>query len=45
LLTAVIANGIVLMKISAYWQNLVIGAVIILAVGLDQFRRKRSGLL
>lgn len=45
LLTAVISNGIVLMKISAYWQNLVVGAVIILAVGLDQFRRKRSGLL
>lgn len=45
LLTAVISNGIVLMKISAYWQNLIVGAVIILAVGLDQYRRKRSGLL
>jgi ribose/xylose/arabinose/galactoside ABC-type transport system permease subunit len=45
LLTSVIANGIVLMKISAYWQNLIVGAVIIVAVGLDQYRRKRSGLL
>jgi ribose/xylose/arabinose/galactoside ABC-type transport system permease subunit len=45
LLTTVISNGIVLMRISAYWQNLIVGAVIILAVGLDQWRRKRSGLL
>ena len=45
LLTTVISNGIVLMRISAYWQNLIVGAVIILAVGLDQYRRKRSGML
>lgn len=45
LLTTVISNGMVLMKISAYWQNLVVGAIIILAVGLDQFRRARSGML
>lgn len=45
LLTTAISNGLVLMKVSAYWQNLVVGAIIILAVGLDQFRRRRSGLL
>lgn len=43
LLTTVISNGMVLMKISAYWQNLVVGIIIILAVGIDQYRRKKSG--
>lgn len=44
LLTTVITNGMVAMKISPYWQNLVVGAIIILAVGVDQFRRRKSGL-
>jgi ribose/xylose/arabinose/galactoside ABC-type transport system permease subunit len=45
LFMSVIANGMVLMRVSVYWQNLVVGAVIILAVGLDQYRRKRTGLI
>jgi ribose/xylose/arabinose/galactoside ABC-type transport system permease subunit len=42
---SIIANGMVLMKISVYYQSVVIGAIIILAVGIDQFRRRRGGML
>lgn len=42
-LMSVISNGIVLMKISAYWQNVVMGALIILAVGIDFYQRRKSG--
>ncbi len=41
----IIANGMVLMKISVYYQSMVIGAIIILAVGIDQYNRKRRGML
>jgi ribose transport system permease protein len=37
----VISNGMVLMKVSAYWQHLVVGVIIILAVALDKYRRKK----
>ena len=40
----VIANGMILMKISVYAQSMVIGAIIILAVGIDQYNRKRRGM-
>ncbi|AOQ23490.1 Ribose import permease protein RbsC [Moorella thermoacetica] len=40
----VIATGMILMRISAYWQDLVIGAIIVLAVGIDQYRRRKTGL-
>lgn len=36
-----ITNGIVIMGVDLYWQNVVVGAVIVLAVGIDQFRRTR----
>lgn len=42
---SIIANGMILLKISVYYQSMVIGAIIILAVGLDQYSRKRSGML
>ncbi len=42
-LMSVISNGIVLMRISAYWQNVVMGSLIILAVGIDFYQRRRSG--
>jgi ribose transport system permease protein len=41
LLLNMITNGIVLMDVDLYWQNIVVGAVIVVAVGIDQFRRKR----
>lgn len=45
LLMSVIQNGMVLLKISAYWHNLVVGVIIILAVGFDQYRRHKIGVL
>lgn len=41
----IVTSGMVLLQISVYWQNLVVGVIIILAVALDQFRRKRNGLI
>jgi ribose transport system permease protein len=36
----VIQNGLVLMKVSAYWQTLIIGGIIILAATLDRLKNK-----
>jgi ribose/xylose/arabinose/galactoside ABC-type transport system permease subunit len=44
LLMSVIANGMVFLKVSIYLQAVVIGVIIILAVGLDQYNRKRLGM-
>jgi ribose/xylose/arabinose/galactoside ABC-type transport system permease subunit len=44
LFMGIIANGLVLMRISVFYQNMVIGAVIIVAVGIDQYKRKASGI-
>lgn len=38
----VLRNGLVLLNVSAYWQQTVIGAVIILAVALDNLRHMRG---
>jgi ribose/xylose/arabinose/galactoside ABC-type transport system permease subunit len=39
---AVVANGMILTKISVFYQNIIFGIIIILAVGLDQWKRLRS---
>lgn len=44
LLMTIIENGMLLMKLSAYWQSLIVGVIMVFAVGLDQYRRKRLGL-
>ena len=36
----VITNSLTLMRIPVYWQNLVFGGILILAVLLDQYKRK-----
>jgi ribose transport system permease protein len=36
----VLRNGLVLLNVSAYWQQTVMGCVIILAVTLDQLRKR-----
>lgn len=41
-LMGVLANGIVLMDISPYWERVIIGAVVITAVLVDLFRVKRT---
>ena len=38
----VLRNGLVLLDVSAYWQQTVIGAVIILAVALDNLRHMKK---
>lgn len=35
----VLTNSLTLMKISVYWQNVVVGIVLVLAVLLDQYKR------
>lgn len=40
LVLAVIRNGLNLLSVSAFWQQVVIGAVIAIAVGFDELRRK-----
>jgi ribose transport system permease protein len=40
----VLSSGMVLVGISPYWQNVVLGAIMIIAVGLDQLRRARLGV-
>ncbi len=38
----VLRNGLVLLGISPFWQTTIIGAVIILAVGVDKWTRRRK---
>jgi ribose transport system permease protein len=40
LVLAVIRNGLNLLNVSSFWQQVVIGLVIALAVGLDVLRRR-----
>jgi ribose transport system permease protein len=39
----VLRNGLVLLNVSAYWQQAVIGLVIISAIAADQWRQNRQG--
>jgi ribose transport system permease protein len=38
----VLRNALVLLSVSAYWQQAIIGCVILLAVSLDQLRNRKS---
>jgi ribose transport system permease protein len=42
LLMAVLANGIVLLNISSYWQRVIVGGVVLIAIMVDLVRRHRS---
>jgi ribose transport system permease protein len=44
LIIGVLRNGLVLLGISAFWQEFAIGAVIILAVGIDMWSRSKEAL-
>lgn len=44
LLLALIRNGLVLIGVSSYWQNLVFGAVLVLSLYVDKVRRTKSGM-
>jgi len=43
-LMGVLRNGLVLLGVNVYWQQVAIGSVIVLAVALDRLRRKQGGL-
>ena len=37
---AVLANGIVLMNVSGYWERVIIGLVVLIAILVDLLRRR-----
>ena len=39
---AILRNGFILLDVQPFWQNVAVGAVLILAVYLDQLRRQRQ---
>jgi ribose transport system permease protein len=42
LLLAVILNGFVLLRLSVYWQGVVSGGILLVAIGVDAYRRHRD---
>ena len=42
-LIGMLQNVLVMMKVSAYWQNIVIGAIILVSVIFDQYRKHSAG--
>jgi ribose transport system permease protein len=42
LLLAVILNGFVLLKLSVYWQGVVSGGILVVAIAVDAYRRRRN---
>ncbi len=41
-LLSLITNGLIALQVSAYWQQAIQGAVIILAVALNEWRGRRA---
>jgi ribose/xylose/arabinose/galactoside ABC-type transport system permease subunit len=44
LLMTTVTNAMAMLQVSVFLQKVVIGAIILIAVGIDQYSRKRSGL-
>jgi len=42
LLLAIISNGFVLLRLSVYWQGVVSGLILVVAIALDASRRRRN---
>lgn len=42
LILGVLNNGLVLMDVNSFWQDVIRGAVIIIAVVIDEFRKRRA---
>jgi ribose transport system permease protein len=42
LLLTVLANGTVLLNVSGFWQRVIVGIVVLIAVLVDLFRRHRE---
>ncbi len=43
LILGTLNNGLVLLNVSSFWQSVTQGAVLLLAVGLDQLRSRALG--
>lgn len=44
ILIAVISNGLVLIKVPSFWQNLIFGIILLISVAIDKYRQKISSL-
>jgi ribose/xylose/arabinose/galactoside ABC-type transport system permease subunit len=44
LIMTTVTNAMAMLKISVFLQKVIIGSIILLAVGIDQYNRKRSGV-
>lgn len=42
LLLAVISNGLVLIRVDSFWQNLIFGVILLISVAIDKYRQKIS---
>ena len=42
LLLAVISNGLVLIRVDSFWQNLIFGVILLISVAIDKYRQKLS---
>lgn len=42
LLLAVISNGLVLIRVDSFWQNLIFGIILLISVAIDKYRQKIS---
>ncbi len=40
-LLAILANGLVLLSVNPLWQNIIVGTILVVSVGLDRVRRAR----
>jgi ribose transport system permease protein len=44
LIMTTVTNAMAMLKISVFLQKVIIGSIILIAVGIDQYNRKRSGI-
>jgi ribose/xylose/arabinose/galactoside ABC-type transport system permease subunit len=42
-LLATIQNALIVMSVSVFWQNLIFGIILLIAIFIDRYRRKTSG--
>jgi ribose transport system permease protein len=42
-LIAVVSDGMNVLNVSSYWQSLVIGVIVLIAVIFDTYRRRQTG--
>lgn len=43
ILIGVLLNGLVIMNVNPYYQQIIIGVIIVLAVGFDTYAKSRRG--